>query len=620
MSRKRTSISYVIRDGHEPLHRGGVNALIIAEPPADCLFTACRDSVIRSWNYKSKSTINLIDTYEHHSDWVNSIFYTPRHDLLFSGSSDTGVKIWDASKGFVMSSLRTHRDYVKRLSYAVEKDIFASGGLDKKIYVWDVCTLKCLTTNNNTVTTAICEGHKNSIYSLSINPSGTLLVSGGTENFIRMWDPRSCTKVGKLKGHMENVRALVLSPDGTQLISGSTDGSVKLWSIGQQRCVATFRNHNQGVWAIAVNDSWTKFYSGGRESTLVESDLKSSESNLLFKEAGSILDVVCDGTALWVGTTQTSVNKWNLPATKSQHCMELKKPLIDTPSAVIEGGEGLKKAYILSDKQHVICTDSRNNGFLYNVLSAKLVKELGKVDVKTEIESRNKQEYIPNWFTADVKTGMLSIHLDESDCYSAWVCVRDDTDPNDSKINYGGLIIQALLQNWVCGEGQSGLEEPDSRSLYSKQCALPPHTPFALIEGSDGCGRTLFRIKVNETGNPNDSRILDELVPAWVYDLRVKNEMPKFTKIAFYIEPYAEEPPPKSREGRLSANDFLAVSKVIEYVSDKILGPQEGPNPVPHEIVIFCNKHRLEPKIDLRTVKHTIWKSGSDLRLMYLLT
>ena len=216
---------------------------------------------------------------------------------------------------------------------------------------------------------------------------------------------------------------------------------------------------------------------------------------------------------------------------------------------------------------------------------------------------------------------MLTICLEESDCYSAWVCVKDDLDGNnDNKINYGGLIIQALLQNWVCAGAPNDPTEQECRALYSKQCALPPHTPFALIEGSEGCGRTLFRIRVDETGNPNDSRILDELIPSWVYDLRVKNEMPKFTKIAFYIEPYAEDPPPKSREGRLSANDFLAISKVIEYVGDKILGPQEGPNPVAHEIMIFCNKQKLEPHMDLRTVKHTIWKSGSDLRLMYLVT
>ena len=60
----------------------------------------------------------------------------------------------------------------------------------------------------------------------------------------------------------------------------------------------------------------------------------------------------------------------------------------------------------MSDKQHVICTDSSGNGFLYNVLGAKLVKELGKIDVKEEVNARNKQEFIPNWFSADVKTGV----------------------------------------------------------------------------------------------------------------------------------------------------------------------------------------------------------------------
>ena len=48
---------------------------------------------------------------------------------------------------------------------------------------------------------------------------------------------------------------------------------------------------------------------------------------------------------------------------------------------------------------------------------------------------------------------MLTIHLDEGECYAAWVCVKDDVDTSsDNKINYGGLVIQALLQNWVCSE------------------------------------------------------------------------------------------------------------------------------------------------------------------------
>ena len=60
-------------------------------------------------------------------------------------------------------------------------------------------------------------GNKDSIYSLAMNPSGTVIVSGSTEKVLRVWDPRTCQKLMKLKGHTENVKALVLSKDGTQV-------------------------------------------------------------------------------------------------------------------------------------------------------------------------------------------------------------------------------------------------------------------------------------------------------------------------------------------------------------------------------------------------------------------
>jgi WD repeat-containing protein 48 len=42
--------------------------------------------------------------------------------FLFLFSSDTTVKVWNAHKGFCMSTLRTHKDYVKALAYAKERE------------------------------------------------------------------------------------------------------------------------------------------------------------------------------------------------------------------------------------------------------------------------------------------------------------------------------------------------------------------------------------------------------------------------------------------------------------------------------------------------------------------
>lgn len=79
-----------------------------------------------------------------------------------------------------------------------------------------------------------------------MNPSGSIIVSGSTENALRIWDPRTCNRIMKLKGHSENVKALVVSVDGSQIISGSSDGTIKLWSVGQQQCIQTIPVHSEG--------------------------------------------------------------------------------------------------------------------------------------------------------------------------------------------------------------------------------------------------------------------------------------------------------------------------------------------------------------------------------------
>lgn len=73
-------------------------------------------------------------------------------DLVISASSDTTVKVWNAHKGFCMSTLRTHKDYVRALAYAKDQEKVASAGLDKAIFLWDINTLTALTASNNTVT------------------------------------------------------------------------------------------------------------------------------------------------------------------------------------------------------------------------------------------------------------------------------------------------------------------------------------------------------------------------------------------------------------------------------------------------------------------------------------
>ncbi|XP_053571641.1 WD repeat-containing protein 48 [Bombina bombina] len=348
--RRKVQVSYVIRDEVEKYNRNGVNALQL-DPALNRLFTAGRDSIIRIWSVNQQKPDPYIASMEHHTDWVNDIVLCCNGKTLISASSDTTVKVWNAHKGFCMSTLRTHKDYVKALAYAKDKELVASAGLDRQIFLWDVNTLTALTASNNTVTTSSLSGNKDSIYSLAMNQMGTVIVSGSTEKVLRVWDPRTCAKLMKLKGHTDNVKALLLNRDGTQCLSGSSDGTIRLWSLGQQRCIATYRVHDEGVWALQVNEGFTHVYSGGRDRKIYCTDLRNPDIRLLIcEEKAPVLKMELDRSvepplALWVSTTKSTVNKWPIKGivpfrTSGDYendCSTPLSPLCSQPDQVIKG-------------------------------------------------------------------------------------------------------------------------------------------------------------------------------------------------------------------------------------------------------------------------------------------
>ncbi|XP_061917851.1 WD repeat-containing protein 64 [Entelurus aequoreus] len=76
----------------------------------------------------------------------------------------------------------------------------------------------------------------------------SLLVTGGMDRLIRMWNPHSSGKpTGILKGHCAPVTYLCISAEHSQIFSVSVDNTAKIWAVQEQCCLFTAESKDSGI-------------------------------------------------------------------------------------------------------------------------------------------------------------------------------------------------------------------------------------------------------------------------------------------------------------------------------------------------------------------------------------
>ncbi|MBO1061190.1 MAG: hypothetical protein HEQ14_09750 [Aphanizomenon flos-aquae CP01] len=165
---------------------------------------------------------NLLKTLTGHSDWVNSVAYSPDGQTLASGSDDKTIKLWDVKTGNLLQTFTGHSNSVRSVAYSPDGQTLASGSDDKTIKLWNVKTGKVLQT---------LTGHSNWVKSVAYSPDGQTLASGSTDTTIKLWNVKTGNLLQTFTGHSDWVKSVAYSLDGQTLASGSTDRTIKIWQL-----------------------------------------------------------------------------------------------------------------------------------------------------------------------------------------------------------------------------------------------------------------------------------------------------------------------------------------------------------------------------------------------------
>ncbi|CAG8124908.1 unnamed protein product [Penicillium salamii] len=490
-------------------HRLGVNGLTV-DHQNSILYSAGRDGVICSWDLdfplapsfapsNGPSTANkpgptgFKTQVQAHSHWINDIVLAQDNSALVSASSDTTVRLWrpHSESIEVPERIGKHTDYVKALaSPGSHASWVASGGLDQKVYLWDL--------NGGGETLSINAGgddstDKGSVYALGAVSS--VLASGGPENVVRVWDPRSGKLVTKFVGHTDNIRDILINQTGDTIMTGSSDQTIKIWSLTAGRCMNTLTMHNDSVWSLySDHPDLSVFYSSDRSGLVAKTDTRGSPdleqgtSIAALQEHEGVVKVVAAGDYIWTATPKSSINRWRdadttleieappdpartidsaaapadppneqprkipfnavlqLSATSilggsrkantsepNLETLGLTIPVQSLPEESIEGQHGLIKCLMLNDRRRTLTQDSAGEVVLWDLLKCLPVQTFGKRHIDDVASEINTIDSIAHWCAIDVRTGRLSIILEPNRCFDAEV-YADETDLSPSDI------------------------------------------------------------------------------------------------------------------------------------------------------------------------------------------
>ncbi len=112
-------------------------------------------------------------------------------------------------------------------------------------------------------------GHRDSVYSVAVSPSGRWLASASYDKTIKLWDLQAeddqevvVDAAHELRGHNGAVMAIEFSPDSNWLLSASADATVKVWDVQRGTRLDTRAEPLKSLLTLAVDPDGFVFAAG----------------------------------------------------------------------------------------------------------------------------------------------------------------------------------------------------------------------------------------------------------------------------------------------------------------------------------------------------------------------
>lgn len=201
-----------------------------------------------------------------HHNYVYSLSFSPKGNMLVSGSYDEALFLWDVRTARLMRSLPAHSDPVSGVDFVRDGTLVASCSSDGLIRIWDTATGQCLKT--------LVHEDNAAVTSVKFSPNGKFVLAATLDSCVRLWNYVNGQVVKTYQGHTNEKFSInacfgeytaestvaqaqrdgdLDPPKWAFTACGSEDGSTVLWDVSSKEVLQVVTGHEGVVLGVDIS-------------------------------------------------------------------------------------------------------------------------------------------------------------------------------------------------------------------------------------------------------------------------------------------------------------------------------------------------------------------------------
>ncbi|WP_284748327.1 hypothetical protein [Amycolatopsis sp. RTGN1] len=216
------------------------------------------DGTVRLWSLADGGSPAV---FRRHEGPVDAVAFSPDGLHLASAGADGAVRVWDLAHPPDSVVLGRNGGGILDIAYSPDGHSIASAGNDSAVEIWDA---------DHAAGPTVLRGHRGAVWSVAFSPDGKSVASVADDGTVKAWDVDSVDDLIVLRGHQGRpdpvelipygrpmnegpVGSIASSLDGRLVVSGGQDGTVRVWEISGSREPIVLAGNTRPVVHVAVS-------------------------------------------------------------------------------------------------------------------------------------------------------------------------------------------------------------------------------------------------------------------------------------------------------------------------------------------------------------------------------